>query len=145
MSVYNRKEKIQVEHHQGQLGEEVVRRQVVHDVGRERQATLARVVQIMWLMVIALESLLGIRVLLKLAAADPSVPFANFIYNLTWVFLWPFQGLTATPSANGVVFEVSTIIAMAAYVLFGWLMAQLVWVIFRETSRRSVSTYEEIK
>ena len=99
----------------------------------------------MWLFVIALESLLGIRVLLKLAAANPSVPFANFIYNLTWVFLWPFQGLTATPSANGVVFEVSTIIAMAAYVLFGWLVAQLVWVIFRETSRRSVSTYEEIK
>ena len=100
MSAYNRREKIQVERHQGQAGEEVVRREVVQDVGRERQAVLVRVVQVMWLCVIALESLLGIRVLLKLAAADASVPFATFIYNLTSVFLWPFQGLTATPAAK---------------------------------------------
>jgi hypothetical protein len=141
MSVVNRKEKVQIER---QRGKAVVRRQVVEDVGRERQAILARVVQVLWLGVTALEALLGARVLLKLAAADPSVPFAVFVYRASAWFLVPFRGLTAAPSANGVVFEVSTIIAMAAYVLAGWLVVRLIWLVFRPASHRSVKTYEEI-
>lgn len=140
MSAMNRKEKVLVNRYEG---EGTVRRQVIEDVGLERQAVLARVVQIMWLCVIALESLLGIRVLLKLAASDPSVPFAAFIYKVTGWFLYPFMGLTITPAANGVVFEVSTIFAMAAYVLAGWLLTQLVWLVFKPSTHRSVRTYEE--
>jgi hypothetical protein len=136
----NRKEKVEVDRVAG-VG--AVRREVVQDTGKESQATLVRVVQIMWLFVIALEILLGLRVLLKLAAADPSVPFAAFIYNLSAIFVAPFAGLTITPAANGVVFEVPTIFAMAAYVLFGWLLTQLVWLVFKPAKHRSVSTYEE--
>lgn len=141
MSVINRKEKIQVERRQGAP---VVRRQVVEDVGRERQAVLARVVRIMWLGITALEVLLGARVVLKLAAANPSVPFATFIYRASAWFLIPFRGLTITPAANGVVFEVPTLIAMAAYALAGWLLMQLIWLIFKPAGNRSVRTYEEV-
>ena len=141
MSVVNRKEKIEVERRQGKP---VVRRQVVEDVGRERQAIVARVVRIMWLGITALEVLLGTRVVLKLAAANPNVLFAAWVYRASSWFLGPFRGLTLTPAANGVVFETSTIIAMAAYALAGWLLMQLIWLIFKPAGHRSVKTYEEV-
>lgn len=140
MATINRKEEVKVDHFQ----QGTVRRQVTKDIGMEKRAALARVVQLMWLAVIALEGLLGTRVLLKLAAADPNVPFAVFVYRLSGVFLFPFRGLTITPAANGVVFEVSTIIAMAFYALLGWLLTQLVWLIFKPAQHRSVKTYEEM-
>jgi len=141
MSVVNQKEKIQVERRQGRP---VVRRQVTEDVGRERQALLARIIRIMWLSITALEVLLGARVVLKLAAANPAVPFALFIYRASAWFLIPFRGLTVTPAADGVVFEVPTIIAMAAYALAGWLLMQLIWLIFKPSGHRRVRTYEEV-
>lgn len=141
MTTVNRKEQVQIAHHQGKG---TTQRHVIADIGREHQATLARIVQLMWLCVTALEALLGARALLKLAAANPNVAFAQFIYQTSAWFLGPFRGLTATPSANGVVFEISTIIAMAAYALAGWLFARLVWLVFKPAKRRSVTTYEEI-
>lgn len=142
MATMNQKEQVQVVHNRGNR---VVKRQVFEDIGREYQAILVRVVQLMWLCVTALEALLGLRVLLKLAAANPEVPFAQFIYTTSAWFLGPFKGLTATPSANGVVFEVSTIIAMAVYAVAGWLIAQFIWLVFKPAKSRSVKTYEEIR
>jgi hypothetical protein len=74
-----------------------------------------------WLIAIILESLIGFRVFLKLIAANPESGFASFIYNITAPFLLPFAGLTSTPSANGVVLEISSIIAMGVYALLFWL------------------------
>jgi hypothetical protein len=59
-------------------------------------------------------------------------------------FLIPFNGLTITPSANGVVFEVPTIIAMAVYALAGWLLTQFIWLVFKTSKHRS-RTIEEIE
>lgn len=142
MSTVDRKEHIQIDHLRGKG---TVRREKVEDVGRERQAIVARAVQILWLAVTALEILLGARLVLKLMAANPNVPFARFIYEASAWFLGPFRGLTITPSANGIVFEIPTIIAMATYVLAGWLIVKLIWLVFKPASQRSVRTYEEFK
>ncbi len=120
-----------------------VRQRVVRDAGAERYAQLTRVVQIIWLMVAGLEMLLGLRVVLKLIAANPANPFANFVYNLSQLFLYPFQSLTESPSAAGMVLEIPTLIAMVVYALAGWLLVRLIWLIFDRPRARSVSTYEE--
>jgi hypothetical protein len=73
--------------------------------------------QTLWLLLGMLEALLGIRVFLKLIAANPESGFARFIYGLSDLFLLPFFGLTQTPSANGAVLEIPTIIAMVVYAL----------------------------
>ena len=52
-------------------------------------------------------------------AANPAAGFATFIYNMTAVFLTPFFGLTATPSANGSILEIPTLIAMLVYAPVG--------------------------
>jgi hypothetical protein len=67
---------------------------------------------------------------LKLIAANGASPIAGFIYGFTDLFLWPFAGLTATPSAGGMVLELSTLIAMVVYGLIGWAIERIIWVIF---------------
>ncbi len=89
-----------------------------------------KLAQLIWLLFGLLESLIGLRVLLRLIAANPLNPFAILVYRLSNVFVWPFLGLTRTPSANGAVVEISSLIAMMVYALIAWAMVQLVWIVF---------------
>jgi len=95
-----------------------------------RRYNLIRITQIIWLVTSVIEALFAIRVLLKLMAANPAAGFAVFIYNMTSVFLSPFFNLTATPSANGSVLELSTLIAMLVYALLAWGIVRVLWIIF---------------
>ena len=97
---------------------------------RERRILTFKVTQLVWLVFGILEALLALRFVLKLIAANPASPFAVFIYGFTGLFLFPFAGLTATPSAGGMVLEISTVIAMAVYALLAWGLERIVWVIF---------------
>jgi len=85
--------------------------------------------QLVWLLFGMLEALIGLRVILRLIAANPHNPFAILVYNLSAVFVWPFLGLTRTPSENGAVLEISSLIAMFVYALVGWVIVQLVWIL----------------
>lgn len=136
----DRKEQVQVSVH----GQDVIKQEVVRDVGYERKALVYRIVQVIWIGVVTLEVLLGIRFLLKLLAANPAVPFAAFIYRISEVFLAPFNGLTIVPSANGVVLEIPTIIAMLVYLALGILTVRLLWVLFKPIKARTVRTYQEV-
>jgi len=98
----------------------------------KRRYNLVRTTQIIWLVTSVIESLFAIRVLLKLMAANPSAGFAVFIYNMTAVFLAPFFGLIATPSANGSILELSTLIAMLVYALLAWGIMRVLWIIFEK-------------
>jgi len=100
------------------------------DQARRRQYNLARITQIIWLVTGVLESVFTIRILLKLMAANPAAGFAVFIYNMTAVFLTPFFGLTATPSANGSILEIPTLIAMLVYALLAWGVVRVLWITF---------------
>jgi uncharacterized protein YggT (Ycf19 family) len=75
-------------------------------------------------------SLLALRILLKLMAANPSSTFAAFLYSVTDIFLSPFVGLIGSPAVGGMVLELSSFIAMLVYGLVGWAVERLVWVIF---------------
>jgi hypothetical protein len=96
----------------------VVRQEVsTHSPGEASRWAVFKIDQTLWLLLGMLEALLGIRVFLKLIAANPESGFARFIYGLSDLFLLPFFGLTQTPSANGAVLEIPTIIAMVVYAL----------------------------
>jgi uncharacterized protein YggT (Ycf19 family) len=97
---------------------------------RERRIFTFKATQLIWLFLGVLEGLLALRFVLKLIAANPESPIANFIYAITNLFLLPFTGLTATPSAGGMVLELSTMIAMVVYGLIAWAIERIVWVIF---------------
>jgi hypothetical protein len=97
---------------------------------RERRIFTFKATQLVWLFLGILEGLFALRFFLKLIAANPESPIAAFIYGFTNLFLFPFQGLTATPSAGGMVLEISTFIAMVVYALIAWAVERIIWVIF---------------
>ena len=128
----DRVEKVRVQQH----GSSEYVEHVVDDAAAAQRSLTYQITAILWLMFGALEGLLGLRLILKLLAANPSNPFAQLIYSLSDLFVWPFVGLTITPSAAGIVVEIYTIIAMVFYAIIAWLVISLVRVLlYRRTER----------
>ncbi len=70
---------------------------------------------------------LAFRFVLALLGANPSNPFAGFIYRVTAPFVAPFSGLFGYHLAYGVSqLEVVTLIAMATYLVAAWALTRLV-------------------
>lgn len=105
-------------------------RTIHQDPGLERRVFTFKVTYLIWLLFGLLESLIALRIALKLIAANPNNPFAAFIYNITDIFLIPFFGLTPTPASGGMVLEISSLIAILVYALLAWAIERMVWVTF---------------
>lgn len=86
----------------------------------ERDAVLDRFSQLIWLILGAIEGRIGLRVLLKLVDANPGNVFANWVHPAKDLLLVPYLGLTRTPSANGIVLDVQTLIGMPVWLLLAW-------------------------
>jgi len=114
------------------------REAIVTDTAAETNRFVNRVIQFIWLVFGIIEALIALRVFLELIGANPASFFASFIYNLTDLFLWPFAGLTISPSFNGMVLNIPAIIAMVVYAIAAWIITSLIWILFRPTSARSV-------
>jgi hypothetical protein len=85
--------------------------------------------ELAWLGLMVLEGLFLLRFGLKLMAANPENPFAKLVYSATDLFLRPFHGLIATPTADGMILEISTLIAMAVYALAFCVVARALLVV----------------
>ncbi len=101
---------------------------------------LLRWTRLIYLAFAAIEALIGLRVLLKLIAANPNNAFASFVYGLTDRLLWPFLNLTATPSSGDMVLDLPAFIGMFVYMLVSWLVVRLIWVLLGPTPERSGSS-----
>src|SRR5215212_5464651 len=94
------------------------------------EATLRRITGLIQLAFVVLNGLIGIRFLLKLLAANPANPFAQLVYFITTPFLWIFQGITYTPSFQGIQVEFFSLIAIIVYSLICWIIVRLIWLLF---------------
>jgi len=92
--------------------------------------SLRRIIGLIQLSFGILDGLIGLRFLLKLMAANPSNPFASLVYFITTPFLWMFQGLTRTPTFEGIEIEFFSLVAIVVYALIGWIIIQLLWILF---------------
>lgn len=80
--------------------------------------------------------LIALRVVLKLLAANTESGFTQFVYNVSGPFVAPFLGIFGTPSAqNGSVLEISSILAIAIYLLVGWLIIRLLQLLIDRPAR----------
>lgn len=77
-----------------------------------------------------LEILLAFRFVLKLAGANPSSGFVDFVYGASRVFILPFNGIFRTSLSQGAVvtsvFEPSTLVALIVYILVAWGIVKLI-------------------
>ncbi len=94
------------------------------------QATLRRVTGLIELATLIVNSLIGLRFLLKLMAANPDNAFAQLVYFLTAPFLAIFVGLTRTPAFEGIVIEFYDLVAILVYFVLSWAVVRLLWILF---------------
>jgi hypothetical protein len=97
---------------------------------REQRIFTFKITQLIWLFLGILEALIALRIGLKLIGANPESPIVALIYGLTYLFLFPFEGMVATPSFGSSVLEVSSLFAMLIYGLIAWAVERTVWVLF---------------
>jgi hypothetical protein len=90
----------------------------------QRIKPLYRGTQIVWYIVGLAEVFLLLRLILKLWGANPNAGFTVFIYGVTDVCAGPFFRVFNISQVEGSVFEWSTLLAMAVYALFGWLIVK---------------------
>ncbi len=97
---------------------------------REQRIFTFKATQLIWLLFGILEAIIALRIGLKLIGANPDSPIVALIYGFTYLFLFPFEGMTATPSAGGMVLELSSFFALGIYALIAWAVERTVWLIF---------------
>lgn len=113
--------------------------QVTRDVAAERRLLRLQIDRIMYTILAILEILLGLRFVLKLIAANPNSGFTVFIYGVTQLFMAPFNALVATPRVEGSVLEITTLIAMAVYALFFWVLVRIIHILADRPTARTVT------
>lgn len=101
-----------------------------HEQGREQRVATFKVTQLIWLLLGILEALIALRVVFKLIGVNAANPFASLLYNVTGIFVAPFASLIGAPAAGGMVLEISSILAMFIYLLIGWALERIVYVLF---------------
>jgi hypothetical protein len=101
-----------------------------HEQGSEQRVATFKATQVIWLLLGILEAVLALRFVFKLIAVNAANPFAAFLYNMTNLFVAPFASLVGAPAAYGMVLEISTLIAMAVYLLIAWGLERIVDVAF---------------
>jgi hypothetical protein len=84
----------------------------------------------------ALEMLLAFRFFLKLAGASLSSSFVGFIYNLSGIFVMPFEGIFRRGTTQGIettaIFEPASFIAILVYMIIAWGLVKLVVILAGE-------------
>ena|SRR5438105_10354162 len=79
------------------------------------------------LFLLVVEALLALRFVLKLFAANSTVGFVQWVYNMSAPLLQPFRGIFSTTVFQGrYVLELTTIFAMIIYAVLGLILAALI-------------------
>ncbi len=77
-----------------------------------------------------IEVILLLRLIVRLLGANESSDFVMFLYNLSHIFVGPFNGIFNDQALGRSVFEISTLVAMIVYALIAWGIVSLGNVIF---------------
>ena len=97
---------------------------------REQRIFTFKATQLIWLLFGILEVLIALRIALMLIGANPGSPIVALMYGFTYLFLFPFNGLVASPTSGNMVLEISSMFAMLIYGLIAWGLERTVWLVF---------------
>ena len=96
----------------------------VKSITKTKLSNTQQIEQILYFALGALEVLLAFRFVLKLTGASPSSSFVQFIYNLSGVFILPFEGIFRRAVSQGIetasIIEPATLVALVVYAILVW-------------------------
>ena len=89
--------------------------------------------RIIWYIAGFIITMLALRLVLLLLAANQGNPFVDLIYAISGFFAWPFFGIFGyQPTYGQFTFEISSVVAIIVYALVAWGLARA----FTLTGRR---------
>ncbi len=117
--------------------------EVFEDKNQSRANIRYWITTVTYFVLSVLEVILVLRLIFRLLGAHQDNGFIMFLYNLSHVFVGPFNGIfnDQTLGRSGV-FEISTLIAMLVYALLAWGIVSLGRVIFApvQSGHQSITT-----
>lgn len=104
--------------------------EVFEDQNQKRANTRYWIARVVYFILAVLEVILLLRFIFRLLGANESSSFVLFLYNLSHIFVGPFNGIFNDQGLGRSVFEASTIVAMIVYALIAWGIVSLARLIF---------------
>lgn len=89
------------------------------------QLAVWRAQRIIYYVIGVVQAFIAIRFILKLLGANPTSMFTQLIYNISWVFVFPFNGVVPDTTSGSLTIEWFSLIAMVVYSLVGVGLAKL--------------------
>lgn len=107
------------------------RAEYVEDQNLMRANVRYWITRVVYFVLGVLEVIMALRFVFRLLGAHEASNFVTFLYNLSHVLVYPFNGIFNDQTIGSTsVFEVSTLIAMLIYALIAWGLVALGRVIF---------------
>jgi uncharacterized protein YggT (Ycf19 family) len=97
-----------------------------------------RAVQIAWFVIGLVSVLVALRFVLKLTGASPQAEFVAFIYGISSPLVAPFRGIFPDSGQGFFVYEPSSLVAVAVYLLLGWGIVTLIKILTSPRGARAV-------
>jgi YggT family protein len=95
-----------------------------------QNSSVARIVNIVYLLFGAIELLLVVRIVLHMVGANPDNSFANFVNGLSAPFVALFANLLQNPALGTTgVLEITTLVAVIVYAIVAWLIGRVIWLV----------------
>jgi hypothetical protein len=103
----------------------------VSDKIPDRKSVATKMIELVYLLLIILESVLALRFIFKLLGGNSENIFIQFLYNMTLVFVVPFQGLFGSSLQNSIRvslydLEFTTLVAMGVYALVAYIIVRII-------------------
>lgn len=102
-----------------------------HKFGEAPSPSVLKFNRIVNYIFVIIESLIGLRLLLKVLGGNPGNGFVAFVYNITQPFVYPFQSAFSWQTADtGIgVLEFGSLLAIAFFVLLNYAIVKLIWIL----------------
>lgn len=87
----------------------------------KKEFQLAKLNQFIWFIIHLIGIIIGLRFFFLLFGANVN-GFAALIYNLSYPFVYLFQGIFPAPSTNGSYFDTAALLALVIWYIFGFIL-----------------------
>ncbi len=104
-------------------GDTTVKKQAV--ARTEHTSGVVVLQRVVWFIAGLIGVIIALRFVFLLLGANRGASFTDFVYSLSAPFVAPFVGIFGEPVYGTVVFEVSSLLAIAMYLLIAWGIAKL--------------------
>ena len=101
------------------------------------QRKVAQINQVIWYVVGFLEIVLALRLGLKVLGAGEAADFTQLVFGFTGPLVMPFLGIFPNAGTEVFEFEPASVVAMLVYFLVGLGLANLVRILYGQTSERA--------